>query len=157
MTTLHSKLMPPILGFMLAIAAIQMSPSLWGWWNSTGAAIEWVGVTVHTPVVKPGETLRITYRAIVHRSCPADLRGFVIAPDGTFPVRFPTVRGGYTQPSESETDIPVSIPIPPMADPGLEPLRSGPHIYRTVATRYCPYGFEEDYQIPDARFQLEVP
>lgn len=158
MTVLHSKLMPPILGFMLALALIQLSPNLWHWWSSSGEAIEWRGVTVHTPVVKPGDTLRITYKAVVHRGCPADIRGFLVAPDGTYPVRFPVVRGGYTKPSKGEiVDIPVEIVIPATADPGLPPFKRGSHIYRSAVTRYCPYGFEDDHDVPDARFQLEVP
>jgi hypothetical protein len=158
MTVLHSKFMPPILGFMLALAFIQLSPNLWSWWRTTGRAIEWIGVTVHTPVVRPGGTLKLTYRAIVNRSCPADLRSFIIAPDNTFPVRFPTVRGGYTAPSNGEiVEIEVAVVVPMQPDPGLAPFVSGPHIYRTASTRYCPYGVEDDHFVPDARFQLEVP
>jgi hypothetical protein len=158
MTILHSRFMPPILGFMVALAFIQLSPNLWSWWNTTGRAIEWVGVTVHNPVVRPGDTLKITYRAIVYRSCPSDLRGFIIDPDNTFPVRFPIIRGGYTKPSDGEiVDINVAVQVPTTPDSGLAPFVSGPHIYRTSATRYCPYGTEDDYNVPDARFQLEVP
>lgn len=150
--------MPPILGFMLALPLIQLSPNLWNWWSSSGKAIEWEGVTVHTPVVRPGENLKVTYRATVNRACPAEIRSFLVAPDGTYPVRFPVVRGGYTKASDGEViDIPVEIKIPEMSDPGLAPLRSGPHIYRTAASRYCPYGFEDDHDVPDVRFQLEVP
>lgn len=158
MTVLHSKLMPPILGFMLALALIQLSPNLWNWWNAMGKAIHWIDVTVHTPIVRPGGTLKLTYRAIINRSCPSDLRGFIIAPDNTFPVRFPVIRGGYTAPSDGKVvEIPVAIQLPMTSDPGLQPFVSGPHIYRTSATRYCPYGAEDDYSVPDARFQLEVP
>jgi len=157
MTTLHMRYLPPLVGIMLAVAAIQLSPTIWTWWHTSNRAIDWLGVKVHTPVVRPGEELRITYTARVNRSCPSDLRGFLIAPDGTFPVRFPMVRGGYTSPAPTPVEITVAIQIPMQSDPNLAPLKSGPHIYRTAATRYCPYGFEDDYSIPDARFQLEVP
>lgn len=158
MTRLNGHAWPAIIGFMVALALIQLSPNLWNWWNSTGRAIEWRGVIVHTPVVRPGGTLKLTYTAIVNRSCPADLRGFIVAPNGTYPVRFPVIRGGYTPPSDGElVEIPVEVQIPATSDSGLPPFVSGPHIYRTAATRYCPYGFEDDWNVPDAEFMLEVP
>jgi hypothetical protein len=157
LTKLHAKFLPPVLGFMLAMALIQMSPSILNWWHARGQAIDWLGVKVLTPVVRPGGILRITYTAVVHRQCPSDLRTFIVAPNGALPVRFPTVRGGYTPPSDGPVDILVEVQIPTSADPGLAPFTSGPHVYRTVATRYCAHGFEDDVAIPDARFLLEVP
>jgi len=33
----------------------------------------------------------------------------------------------------------------------------GPYTYRTLATRYCPDGVEEDNEIPEAHFVLKGP
>jgi hypothetical protein len=119
-------------------------------------AIEWHGVRVLTETVRPGGTLEMIYSATVHRTCPADVRGFLVAEDGSAPVRFPTLSGGYSLPSDGPTDIRVAVRIPPAADPGLKPLETGRHVYRTVATRYCSQGVEQDTAIPDAPFMLLV-
>lgn len=39
---------------------------------------------------------------------------------------------------------------------GQPPFRSGPMVYRTIVTRYCPEGIEEDTSIPDVKFYLEA-
>jgi len=118
-------------------------------------AISWQSVRVLTPTVKPGEVLNLIYTATINEQCPADLRGFLIAADGTVPVRFPAVTGGYARPSDEP--IKVSIQIPPKSDSGLAPLVTGDYVYRSIATRYCPDGVEDDNSIPDAHFVLEVP
>jgi hypothetical protein len=120
------------------------------------AAIEWHGVEVVTEVVKPGGTLELVYSATINKQCPSDLRGFFVAEDGTVPVRFPTVAGGYARPSVEPVEIRVKLAVPEKADPGLAPFVSGEYTYRAVATRYCPDGVEDDAGIPDATFQLEV-
>jgi hypothetical protein len=120
------------------------------------SAIEWHGVEVVTKTVRPGDFLEIVYGATVNKQCPADLRGFLVADDGTVPVRYPIVAGGYSRPSDEPVEIRVRIKIPQTADPGLAPLHDGEYIYRTLATRYCPDGVEEDIVVPDARFNLEV-
>jgi hypothetical protein len=120
-------------------------------------AIDWHGVNVVTKNVKPGDLLEIVYGATINKQCPADLRGFLVAEDGTVPVRFPVVAGGYSKPSDGPVEIRVKIKIPPAADPGLAPLRDGEYVYRTLVTRYCPDGVQEDVGVPDARFNLEVP
>jgi hypothetical protein len=120
------------------------------------SAIEWHGVEVVTKTVRPGDFLEIVYSATVNKQCPADLRGFLVADDGTVPVRYPVVAGGYSRPSDGPVEIRVKIKIPETADPGLAPLHDGEYIYRTLAARYCPGGVEEDGGIPDVRFNLKV-
>lgn len=121
------------------------------------SAIDWQGVKVVTPVVAPGGVLEIVYTAVVNKQCPADLRGFLVAPDDTVPVRFPVIAGGYRAPTGGPIPIRVKIVIPRFSDPGLAPLTSGKYRYRTLATRYCADGTEDDHSIPDAVFMLEVP
>jgi hypothetical protein len=120
------------------------------------SAIDWHGVETITKTVRPGDMLEIVYGASINKQCPADLRGFLVAPDGTVPVRYPVVAGGYSKPSDLPVEIRVKVKVPETADPGLAPLASGEYVYRTLATRYCPDGVEEDHDIPDARFNLEV-
>jgi len=120
------------------------------------AAIEWHGVEVVTKTVRPGDNLEIIYGATINKQCPADLRSFLVAPDGAVPVRYPVVAGGYSKPSDLPVEIRVKVKVPETADPGLAPLISGEYIYRTLATRYCPDGVEEDSHVPDARFNLEI-
>jgi hypothetical protein len=120
------------------------------------SAIEWHGVEVVTKTVRPGDFLEIVYGATVNKQCPADLRGFLVAEDGTVPVRYPVVAGGYSRPSDEPVEIRVRVKVPETADPGLAPLHDGEYIYRTLATRYCPDGVQDDTGIPDARFNLEV-
>lgn len=120
-------------------------------------AISWQGVRVLTPKVEPGGILYLVYTATINEQCPADIRGFLIASDGTVPVRFPAVTGGYAKPDDEPVEIRVSIQIPAKSDSGLAPLMTGDYVYRSIATRYCPDGVEDDNAIPDARFVLEVP
>lgn len=120
------------------------------------SAIEWHGVEVVTKTVRPGDFLEIVYGATVNKQCPADLRGFLVADDGTVPVRYPVVAGGYSRPSDEPVEIRVRVKVPETADPGLAPLHTGEYIYRTLATRYCPDGVQDDNGVPDARFNLEV-
>lgn len=120
------------------------------------SAIDWHGVETITKTVRPGDFLEIVYGATINKQCPADLRGFLVAPDQTVPVRYPVVAGGYSKPSDDPVEIRVKVKVPETADPGLAPLAPGEYIYRTLATRYCPDGVEEDHDVPDARFNLEV-
>lgn len=119
--------------------------------------IEWHGVEVVTQYVQPGGVLEIVYTATVNRVCPADIRGFLVAEDGSVPVRYPTIAGGYTLPSDEPVRIKVSVTVPRTANAGLKPLHDGPYIYRSIATRYCADGVETDTAIPDAPFMLDVP
>ncbi len=153
---LFSKVMPPVIALLLAMAAINSADVIHKWWDSRGPAITWHGVTATPKTVRPGDSLDVIYTATVHRQCPSDIRGFIFAPDGTVPVRFPVVSGGYSRPAESRTEIRVRVVIPDRSDPGLAPLRSGPHIYRNLVTRYCPSGIEIDAAVPDVPFNLEV-
>jgi hypothetical protein len=125
--------------------------------SSAQAAVEWHGVEVISKVVRPGDNLELTYSATINKQCPSDLRAFIVAEDGTVPVRYPTVAGGYTRPSVEPVEIKVRVKVPPHADPGLADFISGEYVYRTTATRYCPDGVEIDNDIPDAPFRLEVP
>lgn len=148
---------PPAMALLLALVTINSFDVIHKWWAGAGPAVEWDGVEVLTRTVQPGGKLEMIYTATIHRQCPAELRGFIGAPDGTVPIRFPIVAGGYTIPAEEPVQIRVSITLPHQADPGLGPLQSGPHVYRTLATRYCPGGTETDSAVPDAEFYLEVP
>jgi hypothetical protein len=93
--------------------------------NTLEPAVSWDSVKVITPIVEPGGILYMVYTATVNKQCPSDLRGFLVAEDGTVPVRFPPVSGGYTKPSDDPVEIRVSITIPKKADNGLAPLHSG--------------------------------
>ncbi len=119
-------------------------------------AIDWGHVEVLTPTIRPGDTLELIYRSTINKQCPSDIRGFLVAEDGSVPVRFPTVAGGYAKPADEETPTRVNIMIPMQSDSGLSPLKSGRYIYRSISTRYCPDGIEDDNATPDAAFYLEV-
>lgn len=151
------KYIPPVAALILAMVTLNSADVIHRWWDSHGSAISWQGVEVVTKTVRPGEDLKVIYSGIINRQCPAEIRGFLVAPDGTVPVRFPMVAGGYSDPSDDPVKIRVSIAIPKASDPGLSPLDSGRYVYRALATRYCPGGIETDSDIPDAEFNLEVP
>lgn len=150
-------LVPALLAFILFFTTLPFIESALRIHGRAHAAVDWHGVETITRVVRPGETLEMVYLATINKQCPSDIRGFIVAPDGSVPIRFPTVAGGYTRPSDKPVEIRVRIPIPRQSDGGLEPLRSGQYIYRSAVTRYCPDGVEDDNQIPDAHFTLEVP
>ena len=152
-----SHVVPAILAGILFAVTINSLETGRIWWNRSTEAIDWQGVEVMTEKVSPGGTLTAEYTAVVNKQCPSDLRGFLVAEDGTVPVRFPIVTGGYAKPSRDPIKIRVSITIPKTSDPGLAPMKSGPYLYRTLATRYCPEGVQDDVHIPDAPFTLEVP
>ncbi len=153
---MRSHILPIILAFILFVMSVNSLDQVDKWWARQTPAISWQGVEVMTQTVSPGGVLTVDYTATINKQCPADLRGFIEAPDGTVPIRFPVVAGGYAKPTEEPRNIRVSVTIPETSDPGLAPLKSGPHIYRTVATRYCPEGVEEDASVPDVPFFLEV-
>lgn len=117
-------------------------------------AIEWQGVRVIDPVVEPGGTLELVYSARINKQCPSDLQGFLVEEDGSVPVRFPVVTGGYRPPADDVEEIRVKLQIPLTSDPGLAPLRAGRYTYRAIATRYCIDGVEQDHSIPSATFTL---
>ena len=152
-----SHIVPAILALILFAVTINSVETGRVWYTQNIDAIEWQGVEVLTGRVVPGGTLTVEYTAVINKQCPSDLRGFLIAEDGSAPVRFPTVAGGYAKPTDGPVKIRVNITIPKTSDASLAPLQSGPHVYRTLATRYCPDGVEEDARIPDAPFHLEVP
>ncbi len=153
-TILKSQTIPAMLALILFAVAINASETGMRWYARHQPAIEWQGVTVLTPSVAPGGVLSVVYKARINRQCPSDLRSFIEAADGTVPVRYPTISGGYRKPGNM-VDVPVAVMIPKQSDPSLAPFRPGPHIYRTMATRYCADGVEDDDKIPDAPFTLE--
>jgi hypothetical protein len=157
LSLIKQHFIPALLAAITVFTIVPFIISVLHFSNSIRPAVVWHGVTVNTPVAAPGDILTLVYRATINRSCPSDIRGFIIAPDGTVPVRFPTVFGGYTLPSEDPMDIKVSILIPQRADLGLAPFVDGDYIYRTLVTRYCPNGVEQDHYVPDAKFALRVP
>jgi hypothetical protein len=121
------------------------------------AAVEWHSGKAITTEVSPGGVLEIIYKATVHKQCPSDVRGFLIAPDGSVPVRLPTVFGGYTRATGEPSDIKVTILIPPAPDPGRAPYIEGDYLYRTLVTRYCAEGVEDDIYVPDVPFRMRLP
>jgi hypothetical protein len=153
----HSHILPAVLALILLAVTINSIETGRVWWSRSAYAIDWHDGKALTPKVSAGGVLTAEYTATVNKQCLTDLRGFIVAEDGTVPVRMPLVAGGYSRPSEGPIKIRVGITIPPTSDGGLAPLKSGPHIYRTLATRYCPDGVEEDSRIPDVPFMLEVP
>lgn len=146
-----------LLALIAFFAALPFYESVMRIWSRSNSAIDWHGVEVITKTVRPGDNLELIYSATINKQCPADLRGFLIDADGTVPVRFPTVAGGYAKPSDGPVEIRVKFPIPPTSDRGLVALHDGEYVYRTLATRYCPDGVEDDNYIPDAKFRLDVP
>lgn len=156
MTKARLHVIPLALALILFMVALNGVEQVMRWMDRSVPAIEWQGVEVLTQTVRPGGELSVIYTARINKSCPADLRGFLIAPDGSAPVRFPVVAGGYAKPSDDPVMIRVSITIPRQADRGLHQFQNGNHIYRTMATRYCPEGVEEDASVPDVPFMLEV-
>lgn len=152
------RFLPPVLAILLALVALNSADTIRKWWVGAGPAVQWQGVEVMTQTVKPGGQIEAVYSAIIRRQCPSEVRGFVVdASNGTVPVRFPVVWGGYVMPDPEPVKIRVSITMPRSSDPGLAPLRAGKHVYRTLVTRYCPTGVEADNLVPDVPFFLEVP
>lgn len=148
--------LPAFLALIVVLVAFPFFESISRIYSNTVPAIEWHGVEVITKVVQPGDNLELLYSATINKQCPSDLRGFVVASDGTVPIRFPTVAGGYAMPSEKPVEIRVRLQLPKTSDNGLAPLQTGEYIYRTISTRYCPNGVEYDNNIPDAKFSMEV-
>lgn len=147
---------PAMLALILFTVLLNTAETVGRWIDRQTVAVSWAAVSVDTPIVGPGDTLSMTYTATINKQCPADLRGFLVAPDGSVPVRFPVVAGGYSKPSQDPLPIRVAIAIPNASDPGLAPLAPGRYVYRVVATRYCPDGVEYDTAIPDASFILRA-
>ncbi|MEN6306079.1 MAG: hypothetical protein ABFD96_25360 [Armatimonadia bacterium] len=152
----QQHLVPAVLACIVFFTTLPFIESVLRLKSRAQAAIDWQGVEVITRSVKPGGVLEVVYTAQINKTCPSELRSVIVAPDGSVPVRFPTVAGGYTRPSPQPVEIRVRLPVPPQSDPGLAPLQSGQHIYRTTAIRYCPEGVAEDLDIPDAPFWLQV-
>ena len=156
MNVLRLNFVPALLALILLFVTVNAGEQARKWWTAYTPAVEWHGVEVAEADVVPGGELHITYSATVHKQCPSDLHGFIVAPDGSVPVRFPVVAGGYTRPSDGPMRINVTITVPTVSDRGLVSLKSGPHVYRTLAVRYCPDGVEQDSAVPDAPFNLVV-
>lgn len=148
---------PALLAAITVFTVVPFIVSVLHLSNSIHPAVIWHGVTVNTPVVSPGGVLEVVYRATINRSCPSDIRGFLIAPDNTVPVRYPTQFGGYTLPADVPVDVKVAVMVPKQSDIGLAPFIDGEYVYRVLVTRYCPEGVEQDTLVPDARFILRVP
>lgn len=155
-TFVRQNMIPAFLALTVVLVTLPFFESVFRLYNKTISAVEWHGVEVITKVVKPGGNLELLYSATINKQCPSDLRGFIVASDGTVPVRFPTVAGGYARPSAEPVEIRVKLQVPETSDPGLAPLQTGEYIYRTTSTRYCPDGVEYDNGIPDAKFSMEV-
>lgn len=157
MKIVRLNFVPALLALILLFVTVNASEQALKWWREYTPAIEWQGVEVTQTTVQPGGELMVIYTAVVHKQCPSDLHSFIVAPDGSVPIRYPVVAGGYSKPSDGPIRIRVSVTVPPSADEGLRPLVSGPHVYRTLAVRYCADGVEQDSSVPDAPFMLEVP
>lgn len=151
-----AHLAPALLALVVFFTTLPFMESLLRINSRVTEAITWHGVEVITKAVKPGGELELIYSATINKQCPSDLRGFFVAPDGSVPIRMPPVAGGYARPSDDPVEIRVRLAVPEKSDPGLAPLVSGEYTYRATATRYCPDGVEDDNDIPEAKFQLEV-
>lgn len=151
-----SHAVPALLACIVFFTTLPFVESLARFHERSRTAIDWHGVEVISRVVRPGGELELVYSATINKQCPSDLRGFFVAADGTVPIRLPTVAGGYARPSAKPVEIRVKLSVPEKSDPGLAALQSGEYTYRAIATRYCPDGVEDDNDIPDAKFQLEV-
>ena len=154
--TLLGHIVPLLLAVLVFFTTVPFIETMFRVHRAAQAAIEWHGVEVVSKVVRPGDNLEIVYTATINKQCPSDLRGFIVTEDGSVPVRYPTVAGGYSRPSNLPVEIRVRIKVPETADPGLAPFVNGEHVSRATATRYCPDGVETDNSIPDAPFTLEV-
>lgn len=155
-TFLNRHLIPAILALIAMLVTLPFLESASRIYSHTIPAIEWHGVEVVTKMVRPGENLELLYSATINKQCPSDLRGFIVSPDGSVPIRFPIVAGGYARPDEAPVEIRVKVQLPEVSDPGLAPLTTGEYTYRANATRYCPDGVEYDNSVPDAKFSMEV-
>lgn len=155
--TAQAHMVPAMLALILFTVIINAVDTVGAWVSRQTTAVSWGDVAVETPSVQPGDVLAMTFTARINKQCPADLRGFLVAPDGSVPVRFPIVGGSYTKPSDGPSRIRVAITIPDHPDPGLAPFVAGRYVYRTVATRYCSDGVEQDTSIPDVPFVLALP
>lgn len=153
---LQRQLFPAVMAAMFVFTIIPFVDSVMRIYYHQMNAVDWHGVEVITKEVRPGADLEMIYSAVINKQCPSDLRGFLIAPDGTVPVRFPTVIGGYARPTPDPVEIKVKIRIPEHADAGLAPLKDGEYTYRAIATRYCAEGIEYDNKIPDANFEMVI-
>ena len=127
-------------------------------YESTIPAVEWSSkVVVHTPIVKPGDTLRMTYTLKVNKVCPADIRGFIMDEKGYPPVRYPLLSGGYVKQTNGKyVDIDINVIVPLGPDAGLESFKPGRYFYRQIVTRFCAEGIQEDVGAPDAPFRIEL-
>jgi hypothetical protein len=157
MKAVRYHVVPALLAAITFFVTVPFVETVVRFYSQSYPAISWHGVRVDTPNVMPGGDLRLAYSLTTNRQCPSDIRGFLVAPDGTVPVRYPSVLGGYTEPDDEPSVAEVSIAIPLHSDHGLSPLRTGVYTYRAIATRYCPTGTESDASIPDAKFNLIVP
>ena len=154
---IRNNLVPALLAMIIFIVTLPFVESLHRLYDQTVPAIEWYsGRAVNSPV-RPGEVLHIVYKAKINKQCPSDIRSFIRAEDGSVPVRFPVLAGGYTPPTKDVVDIKVNIQIPLVTDFGLEPFKSGKHEYQSLVTRYCSSGVEQDSNVPSIPFMLEVP
>ena len=157
-TFIQKQLVPAFLAIIAFFTLLPFIETTTRIYNKSQRAIDWHSVNVVNKAVKPGEVLEIEYSLTVNKQCPSDLRGFIISSDDNYvPVRYPPVAGGYVKPTQHPIETRVKITIPTKADNGLAPFKTGSYVYRAVATRYCPEGIEEDTDIPDAPFYLDVP
>jgi hypothetical protein len=147
---------PAVLAVLVVFTVVPFIDSVQKLSERTKSAIVWIGAKSTTPVVRPGEILTAIYTARINKTCPSDVRSFLVGADGSVPVRFPTAAGGYARPAKDPVTITVNVPIPMEPDRGLAPLKPGPYTYRTMATRYCPDGVEDDNNVPDVKFTLNM-
>ena len=152
----RQHLLPASIALILTILIVNSSTFWRDIYYRTIRCITWGEAVLATPVVAPGETLKITYQVKVNKQCPSDLRTFIMAPDGSAAVRFPPIFGGYNRASGEWQEIKVSVVVPPTPDPSQPNWIEGDYIYRTIATRYCPEGVEVDAAVPDVPFRLKV-
>jgi hypothetical protein len=150
-------ILPAALALIFVLTLFPFIESVLRYTEKDGPAIQWEGVEVLTPIVRPGENLVFVYTRTHHHQCPADLRRFIMFPDGNIAVRLPILPGGGRTPDGESKSVKVEVPIPLEPDPGYRPWRTGAYIYRMTAVRFCKDRIEYDTAIPDVHFKLEVP
>jgi hypothetical protein len=154
---IRDHFVPALLAVIVFFVTLPFVETVMRYYTRLVPPIDWHSVKVISKSVSPGDELELIYIATVNKQCPSELRSFLIAEDGSAPVRFPPRLGGYTSPSMGKpVDIPVKVLIPQSGEFVVGKLTSGKYTYRTIGLRYCPDGMVQDVKIPDATFYLNV-
>lgn len=146
---------------LVALFVVGMVGSIYGW-NIVLKYMQlppvvWHGVTVDTPVIRIGDTLKLTYTVEVRHQCPSEVRAFLRNEDTGAVLRRWVTQGGYTKAADGIRDIHVEIEISEKDQTGQFPdLVPGRYIYESTAIRFCPgpINMVVDNAVPSARFTI---